>query len=198
MEDDRFMPDVTQADIVIRQGENGVIAAIPQFGLFAEGKTLKDALDSLENKKQSLQADFTTFRNLTPYKNDFAPAKIRWHEIYQFALKSCIVLCVAVMGTLFFCYQIDQSLTSAIYRFQIMVQANLNRLTVESGSAFWSKVSRELDRAANSDIPEDTKQKLLADITKIADKWRPFVIAASGIFATGPTHELQPQTPNKK
>ena len=198
MEDDRLISDVAQADIVIRQSDNGIVAAIPQFGLFAEGRTVNEALDSLEIKKQSLQADFATFGNLKSYRTNNEIASIRWREIYQFAIKSCIVLSIVIVAIFFLSYKIDQSLTSAVYRFQIVAQTNIDRLTVGSGNAFWSKVSRELDRAANSNIPEDTKQKLLADIRTIVEKWRPFVAAASGIFATAPTHDLQSQTLDKK
>lgn len=198
MENDRSIPDVAQADIVVRHSNSGVIAAIPQFGLFAEGETLKDALESLEVKKQSLQADFAAFKDLKPYPTNTEVTSIRWREIYQFAIKSCIVFVIVIASILFFSYKIDQSLTSAIYGIQNTAQANLDRLTVDSGSAFWSKISRELDRAANSNIPEDSRQKALADIRKIVEKWRPFVAEASGIFASGPANNSQPQAPVKK
>jgi hypothetical protein len=200
MMDDHSTVDITNSDIVIRRRNGQVVAAIPQFGLFAEADTFKNALDELEIKKQDLQADLMAFANLQSYPTGDAspPSNIRWREINLFAIKSCIVLAVVIVATLFASYHINQSISSTIYKIQDAAQANLDRFTVESGSVFWTKVTRELDRAANSNMTKETKQKLLTDIRKIVDKWRPFVIEASGIFAAAPMHELQQPTSDKK
>jgi hypothetical protein len=188
--------DLTTSDITIRRRSNHVIAAIPQVGLFAEAKTAQEALDAFEIKKKNLQADLAALANLKAYpeRDTNESSHIRWREIYRFAIKSLIALALVIVAISFASYQIQKSLSSTLYA----VQANFDRFTLESGSAFWTKVERELDRAANGNMPEDTKQKLLTDIRKLVDKWRPFVVEASGIFATTPSHESPQPAAEKK
>lgn len=190
-----YDPDLT-ADVIIRRRSNHVIAAIPQFGLFAEAKTVQEALDALEIKKKNLQADLAAFANLKSYpeRDTNESSHIRWREIYQFSIKSLIALALVIVAISLASYQIQKSLNSTLYA----AQANFDRFTLESGSVFWSKVERELDRAANANMPEDTKQRLLTDIRKLVDKWRPFVVEASGLFAMTPVHESPQPAAEKK
>jgi hypothetical protein len=45
------------------------------------------------------------------------------------------------------------------------------------GHEFWTKLERELDNQADpkSDLSPEKKQKILADIKAISDRWRPFL-----------------------
>ena len=51
------------------------------------------------------------------------------------------------------------------------------------GHRFWSKIEEELDKQADpgSEMPPETKEKLLADIRTLAERWRPFVQAALSV-----------------
>jgi hypothetical protein len=188
--------DLNAIDVIIRRRGDHVIAAIPQFGLFAEAKTIQEALDALEIKKKHLQADLATFANLKSYpeRDTNESSNVRWREIYQFTIKSVIALALVIVAISFASYQIQKSLNSTLYA----AQENFDRFTLESGSAFWSKVERELDRAANANMPEDTKLRLLTDIRKLVDKWRPFVAEASEIFATTSSHQSPQPAAEKK
>ncbi|MGA2412397.1 MAG: hypothetical protein ABSG46_18685 [Candidatus Binataceae bacterium] len=58
------------------------------------------------------------------------------------------------------------------------VRAELKAAPV-SGRPFWAKIEKGLDQAAedSSELPAETKQKLLRDVHVIVARWRPFLDA---------------------
>jgi len=174
--------DLEQCDVVIRRHNAGVVAAIPQFGLFAQAETVESALDGLEVKKKALRADLAAFADLKSYSARTQESQsVRWADIGQFAIKAGIVFALLFVMTMYLAIQAQQIVDSAAYK----VQASFEQFVTRGGGGFWLKVERELERLANpvNDLPEDKRQKLLTDIRIIVERWRPFVSEASAIFA---------------
>jgi hypothetical protein len=188
--------DLNQCDVVLRHRKDCVVAAIPQFGLFAQADTVQGALDALAVKRAALQADLDAFEELSARDSasaqEFVP--FPWRDIRVFAAKAAIIFFILMATTIYLVTRTQQIIDSAWYK----VETNIQRVALTSGRTFWSNVERELDRAADpaSDLPEEKKQKLLSDIRRLADRWRPFVTEASGILPSGNISTPQ-EAPNK-
>ena len=87
--------------------------------------------------------------------------------VLQFALKA-VILAVIVS-------------VSAIFVVDSIIGSVRDALGNTTGRPFWTKVERELDRAAapESQLPPEQKEKLLHDIHVIVARWRPFLDAVS-------------------
>lgn len=85
--------------------------------------------------------------------------------IVQFAVKACILAVVISASALYVANSIIDNIREALGN--------------TTGKPFWTKVERELDRAAapESDLPPEQKEKLLHDIHVIVARWRPFLNA---------------------
>jgi hypothetical protein len=188
--------DLNQCDIVLRHRKDCVVAAIPQFGLFAQADTVQGALDALAVKRAVLQADLDAFEELSA--RDAASARefvpFPWRDIRVFAAKAAIVFFLLIGAATYLAIRTQQIVDSTWYK----VETNIQRVALNSGRTFWSNVERELDRAADptSDLPDEKKQKLLSDIRRIADRWRPFVTEVSGILSPSNVPSSQ-GVPNK-
>ncbi len=98
-----------------------------------------------------------------------------------FVVKTCIVavviaVCVVVVANLIV-ETVEDSAAHTI--------ANVHAQWMQTpigGRQFWTKLERELDRAADpkADLPPEEKQKLLEDVRVIAARWRPFIDALQG------------------
>ena len=101
-------------------------------------------------------------------------------DIKQFAIKTCIVA-----GVISICAIIVVEWTvSTVEDFAARTTDDLRaafstKIARGGGPQFWSSVERELDRAADpaSDLPPETKRKLLHDVGVIVARWRPFIDA---------------------
>jgi hypothetical protein len=188
--------DLNQCDIVLRHRKDCVVAAIPRFGLFAQADTVQGALDALAVKRAALQADLDAFEELSARDSasaqEFVP--FPWRDIRVFAAKAAIVFLLLTAAATYLAIRTQQIVDSAWYK----VETNIQRVALTSGRTFWSNVERELDRAADptSDLPDEKKQKLLSDIRRIADRWRPFVTEVSGILSPS-NAPLSQGVPNK-
>lgn len=173
--------ELERSDIVLRTVDGAVVAAIPQFGLFAQGPTVQDALSILEEKKAAVQREFAEFSALRDIPvTQQASASIRWNEIKQFAIKMAIVFALIIATLMYSAIKMDEFVQSTIYRLQTEVQRIVSldmRISVQ-------KLERELERAASPehDISPDKKQKLLANIHTVVERWRPFVAEAMALF----------------
>lgn len=65
-----------------------------------------------------------------------------------------------------------------------IVEASMKDVKL-GGSAFWSGLERELEKAASPDraMPPEKREKLLRDIRAVTAQWRPFVAEVSNAFA---------------
>jgi hypothetical protein len=178
------MPDqfseLDQSDVVLRRSNGGVVAAIPQFGLVAQGDSVQAALDALELKKEAVRADLATFAGLKPDPTlQGGSHPIRWGAIKQFAIKAAIVFGLLIAAIMYFSIETKEIVDSALYRMEMNVQNIVNT------RSFLPRLEQELDRAAQPDreLPPEKKQKLLSDIRIVVDRWRPFVTEATAIFA---------------
>jgi hypothetical protein len=103
---------------------------------------------------------------------------IRWLPLMLFALKTAIVAAAMTVSLLI--------LVSSIFdRVDDMIDKRLAQLHGQiERSAFWADVERELDHAAlpGHAIAPERQAKLLEDIRIIADRARPFALAAATAF----------------
>ena len=87
--------------------------------------------------------------------------------VLQFAAKTCVVAVIVTISVIFIANTVIDNLRDALGN--------------TTGRPFWTKLEKELDRAAapESDLPPEQKQKLLRDIHVIVARWRPFLDAVS-------------------
>jgi hypothetical protein len=88
--------------------------------------------------------------------------------LLQFAAKACIVALIVTVSVVFIANTVIDNLRDALGN--------------TTGRPFWTKLEKELDRAAapESDLPPEQKEKLLRDIRVIVARWRPFLDAVNG------------------
>jgi hypothetical protein len=181
---ENLMSRVDEFDVVIRRGKGKVVARIPQLGLYATGDDIPTALATLEQKRTALLADLADAGGLEDI--EVRPYAVRMgsgrDDIRQFALKAVIV--VALITVALF---VSGALVAS--RFERAAQ----KLTRVGGGQFWSKVERGLERAADPahDLPPEKKQKMLSQVRVIVERWRPFVVEASALFAEPPKAKQQ-------
>ena len=183
--------ELDRADVMLRAADGGVVAAIPQFGLFARGTTVQTALAALEEKKAAVQADFAAFSALSDVSPVQAAQSIRWGPIKEFAIKMGIVFAL-LLGTLIYsATKLEDIVQRASNLLHMEVQRAFAQLDTRS---FWKNLETELAKAAGPtrDLPPEKKQKILSDIRTIVERWRPFVAEASAIFSPNSSPPAQP------
>jgi hypothetical protein len=87
--------------------------------------------------------------------------------VLQFAIKTIIVAVIVSASAVFIVNSIVDNVRDALGN--------------TTGRPFWTKLEKELDRAAapESDLPPEQKEKLLRDIHVIVARWRPFLDAVN-------------------
>ena len=87
-------------------------------------------------------------------------------NIGQFAIKAVIVSITIIL-----------TLWAALAIMDNFVEARLEASGKIGGRQFWAKIERELEKQADpkSDLSPEKKQKLLAQIRTVADRWHPFI-----------------------
>jgi hypothetical protein len=188
------MNKLDDLDIVIRRSQGQIIAAIPAVNLYARGETLTEAIESLERKKASLAADLTEVGDLgSAHSHQEWSGERRGRRprdaggVVQFALKTAIVMGLAAAATIFVgmvaTTRMEPMLERGLATFT-KVASQIEGMGKLGGRQFWQKVETALDEAADprSDLPEEKKQKLLADIRAVATRWRPFIAEGASMF----------------
>jgi len=188
------MNRVDALDIVIRRKGRRITAGIPQIGLYAKGENANAALSALEAKKKVFEADLEELGELDSFEIEDQPVVKRrvaaepTGDIGRFTIKAGIVATFFVAA-----FVVSGALIAS--RVEQAIESSVNNIksTNIGGTQFWSKVENELDRMAspNSDLPEAKKQKLLADIHAIADKWRPFATELQSVVSGLPNQSPQ-------
>jgi hypothetical protein len=102
-------------------------------------------------------------------------------EIKQFIIKTAIISGAIILTFAGLLWIADSYVQDYLGQLQSAIQTT-SQVKI-GGHQFWSKIEDELDKQADpgSDMPPETKQKLLADIRVLADRWRPFVQAALSV-----------------
>lgn len=195
------MSSVDALDIVIRRKGGRITAGIPQIGLYAKGDNANAALQALEAKKKVFEADLEELGELDSFEIKDQPVANRSaaekpsSNIGQFAIKVGIVAAFFVAAVVVSGVLIGSRVEQARSRVEQAIESSVNNVKSAriGGASFWSKVENELDRMAspNSDLPEAKKQKLLADLHAIADKWRPFATELQSLVSGLPNQSPQ-------
>lgn len=107
----------------------------------------------------------------------------------RFAAKTVTIVAVVTIGLWIIVDQVFDRLDDAIDRGTTQLQEVIHSESRIGGKSFWTRVEKELDRAASpaNDLSPEQKQKLLADIRVLADRYRPFVSEAALFFTDKPT-----------
>jgi hypothetical protein len=109
------------------------------------------------------------------------PRRTTWMppDIVPFAVKTCIVAVVISACTIFVVDWIVSDLQDFSLQMMATVRDQINSTPI-GGAKVWTKIERELDRAADptTDLPPQKKQKLINDVRVIIARWRPFLDAA--------------------
>jgi hypothetical protein len=102
-------------------------------------------------------------------------------EIKQFIIKTAIVSGAIILTFAGSLWIADGYVQGYLEQLQSTIQTT-SQVKI-GGHQFWSKIEDELDKQADpgSDLTPETKQKLLADIRILADRWRPFIQAALSV-----------------
>jgi hypothetical protein len=180
------MNQLDKFDISIRRKDDKVTAAVPQLGLYATAGDSHSALDALEQKKAALLEDLTAageIDNLPAlgFADGVPPATS--YGLPRFVLKVAIVVALVgiaiVVTTNFVTAKIDL-IAAKVENTRLAWQATLQDYTKIGGAQFWLKVEKGLDQLADpkSELPEEKRQKILANIRAIRERWWPFIAEA--------------------
>jgi hypothetical protein len=173
------MNQLDKFDISIRHKDDKVTAAVPQLGLYATSSDIHSALDALERKKAAFQEDLTAageIDNLSPAAAADPVPPAASYGLAQFALKVGIVVAavaIAIVVT-------TNLITTKIESTRLAWQATLQDYGKVGGAQFWAKVEKGLDQLADpkSEMPEEKRQKILANIRALRERWWPFIAEA--------------------
>ena len=107
----------------------------------------------------------------------------------RFAAKTVTVVAAVTIGLWIIIGQVFDRLDKMIDAGTIELQEMVRSATRIGGRSFWTRLEKELDKAASpaNDLSPEQKQKLLADIRVLSERYRPFVSEASLLFADKPT-----------
>jgi hypothetical protein len=180
------MNRIEEFSLVIRRDREGVVACVPETGLLAKGDTILSAVDSLEKKLKSGMADYEAPTATAP-RTDPVGATARG-DLGNFTAKSAIVVGIIALAV----FVLAQMLAFRFEQIADRVAANIEsvRADLRGGGGFWSRIENGIEDMADPrhDLPPEKKQKILSEIRTIAEKWRPFIAEARGIFSDEQKH----------
>jgi hypothetical protein len=172
------MNQLDKFDISIRRKDDKVTASVPQLGLYATANDIHNALDALERKKAALLEDLTDAGedNLSAAAAADPVPPAASYGLAQFALKVGIVVAavaIAIVVT-------ANLITTKIENTRLAWQATLQDYGKIGGAQFWAKVEKSLDQLADpkGEMPEEKRQKILANIRALRERWWPFIAEA--------------------
>jgi hypothetical protein len=108
-------------------------------------------------------------------------------SVGQFAVKTMIVAAAVVVSTWIMLDVLDDFADRRMQQLEQMLRAT----TSLGGRQFWTKIENQLDALADpkSDLPPDRRQKILANIKVVSDRWRPFMREAASTIDSPAPHE---------
>src|SRR5262245_56394843 len=166
--------------MVVRRRRGTYVAYVPELSLSATAGTAADALSALQAKQALLQPELSRFGSQLGLFMLSGPALPILSRALLFVLKAFIVVFLAFV--------------IAAYA-QHVVEERLDGLRKLGGPAFWSGLESDLMRVADarSDVPQATKEEVLANLRVGLQRWRPLVREAQRVFSDTP--ERQPLQP---
>jgi hypothetical protein len=118
------------------------------------------------------------------------PAPEQMHPLLTFTLKTVIVVAAATISLAVLMDNLIRDVGDFIDRRVRQTAFSLQEtgLTNIGGRAFWERLERALDKAADptNDVPPEHQQKLLRDVRVLADRARPFILEAGKAFTPLP------------
>jgi hypothetical protein len=172
--------DLEDLDMIIHRRNGRYLAKIPQVGLYATADSLPKAIEVLEAKKKNLLEELIAADALNEIRilpsSSAAQIKIL-PALALFAAKAAIVLALALFAGGVARHIVQRDFERGLDQ--------LHQSTVLGGRQFWAQLEKGIENAAapTSDIPVARRQKLLADLHVIVDRWRPFVREAGRLFS---------------
>jgi hypothetical protein len=173
------MNQLDKFDISIRRKDDKVTAAVPQLGLYATASDAHKALDNLERKKAALLDDLIAageIDNLSAAAAADPVPPAASYGLAQFALKvgilvAAVAIAIVVTANL---------ITAKIEQTRLAWQGTVQDYGKIGGAQFWAKVEKGLDQLADpkSEMPEERRQKILANIRALRERWWPFIAEA--------------------
>ena len=94
-------------------------------------------------------------------------------SIGQFAIRTAIVVAAVIITFGVALLLVDSFVEARIEQLQATIKAS----TKIGGKQFWSKIEEELEKQSDTkaDLSPEKKQKLLAEIRVLSNRWRPFI-----------------------
>jgi hypothetical protein len=190
------MESLDKFDVIIRRKNGSVVACIPDLHLYARADNVHAAIDALDAKKRELQTELTEMGEIAALDGagESMPRRAtRPGRIALFAAKALIVIVLSAIAVIYASSFIAANVDRAAER----IQTRFTQAVKIGGREFWSKLENSLAQAAepHNDMPEEKKQKLLADLRTITTRWRPFVVEVGRLFAEPPASP--PALPNE-
>jgi hypothetical protein len=181
------MSSLDKFDVIIRRKNGSVVACIPDLRLYARADDVHAAIDALDMKKRELDTELTQMGDIATL--DRAPEPVpdrpsRSARLALFTAKAVIVIALSAVAVIYSSSFIAANVDRAAER----IQTRFSEAVKLGGREFWSKLETGIAQAAEprNDLPEEKKQKLLADVRTIATRWRPFAAEVGRLFAEPP------------
>ena len=116
-------------------------------------------------------------------------ADMRIRPIGQFLIKTVIVAVAIVVSAWIMLDVLDDFADRRMQQFE----RTLRSATSLGGRQFWTKLENQLEELADpkADLPPEKKQKILAQIKVISDRWRPFLQEAASSIEGKPDKPAQ-------
>ena len=196
------MAKIDELEVMIRFKSGKYIATIPQLGLFGIGTSMQTALDQLDRKKSSLVADLSEVGLNTDADivllghpsvtgSSQAALEIRrsplLREAAGFGLKALILVGILSIG-------FAVGANSVIDNARVSARGLTDQFQQVGGARFWKKLLNDIDKLAESEMPAEQKQHLLAQIKIIVQKWQPFVAEGAKLFVVDQAPDVRSQT----
>ena len=125
-----------------------------------------------------------------PEETSPKPAAEQMHPRLTFTLKTVIVVAAATISLMVLMDNLIRDAGEFIDRRvrQTVFSMREAGLTNVGGRAFWERLERALDTAADptNDLPPERQQKLLRDVRVLVDRARPFILEVEKAFAPLP------------
>src|SRR5215475_5269083 len=104
-------------------------------------------------------------------------AEMRMGPIGHFLVKTVIIAGAILVSAWIMLDLLDDFADRRMQQFE----RTLRSATSLGGRQFWTKLENQLEQSADpkSDLPLDKKQKILAQIKVISERWRPFLTEAA-------------------
>lgn len=155
-------------EIELRGRDGEFVAGIPQLDLYVRAESAQKALELLEEKKASVASgadDFGEFDDLRT-QPDYPSAARRRSEYATFAVKCAIAIGMSTAAMLLLFGIISAA-----------ISPTLKKLKPLGSREILAGLEERLHRAAqpSESFTEERKQKILADVKIVAEKWGPFI-----------------------